>query len=444
MEKNDAINKIKSLPIIIKTENAWVDKKYKPFTLELVELMKVLKILTGKVTNIKSGNRYNKDMEKVIAELTTLFDEAKQRSEFEFIQTLINYKGMGSKELSTNIHEWFDAIEFYKRLYESLEDKEKTRIGLLLYSTFFENSDFYNIIGSLCKIKLGFKGSSYLFWKTKKYERLFGIGEKQDFLLELLYDADKPNFIAFFEENHFKEIRNSFFHSAYSLSDEEYIMHDSEPVYINGVGHSSFETKTFLYPKIEIVIQFIEVFRKLYFDSFASYREDKVVDGFFPNPVKVTILGSKGGLKGFRIKNSVNLYGQWHDSGIWYDEKYNMWEGHNIRFDMASKETIEIDEQLTRYEKKADINKHDAEFHNMIENIVERKRAKEIARATTLLVKFGDLRYKKMIDEKNPFKKDSYPNYILPFYKRAIDIGSQLIDTKEIIKRIKLLEKTNT
>jgi hypothetical protein len=348
---------------------------------------------------------------------------------------------MGAKELSTNLHEWFEAIDFYKKQYESLENKEKTRIGLLLYSTFFENSDFYNIIGSLCKIKLGYKGSSYLFWKTKKYERLYGIGEKQDFLLELLYDAGKPNIIAFFEENHFKEIRNTFFHSAYSLSDEEYIMHDSEPVYINSVGYSSFETKTFLYPKIENVIQFIDVFRKLYFDSFQSYIEDKVVDGFFPNPVKVTILGSKEGLKGFRIKNSVKLYEQWHDSGIWYDEKYDMWAGHNIRFDMANIETIEIDEQLTRYEKKADINKNDAEFHNMIEKIVERRKAKEIGRATILLVKFGDLRFQKMIDENNQFKRDNYPKYILPIYKRAIDIGSQLFDTKEITKRIKMIEK---
>lgn len=154
-------------------------------------------------------------MDKVLNDIKTLFDEARQRSEFDFVLTLINYTGMGVKELSTNLHEWFDAIEFYKQLYKSLSKKEKTRIGTLLYSTFFENSDFYNIIGSLCKIKLGYKGSSYLFWKTKKYERLLGIVEKQDFLVELLDDAGKQNIISFFDDNHFKEIRNTFFHSAY-------------------------------------------------------------------------------------------------------------------------------------------------------------------------------------------------------------------------------------
>jgi hypothetical protein len=163
----------------------------------------------------------------------------------------------------------------------------------LLYSIFFENSDFYNIIGSLCKIKLGYKGSSYLFWKTKKYERLLGIGEKKDFLLELLEDADKQKIISFFNDNHFKEIRNTYFHSAYSLSEEDYILHDSDPIYISGVGYNSFNVKEFFYPKIENVIKFFDAFKKLYFDSFTSYQTDKEVDALFPNPCKATILGSK-------------------------------------------------------------------------------------------------------------------------------------------------------
>jgi hypothetical protein len=41
-------------------------------------------------------------MKDTISELGTLFEEAKQRNEFEFVQTLINYTGIGAKELSTN------------------------------------------------------------------------------------------------------------------------------------------------------------------------------------------------------------------------------------------------------------------------------------------------------------------------------------------------------
>jgi hypothetical protein len=380
-------------------------------------------------------------MDNVTSDLKTLFDEAKQRSEFDFVLTLINYRGMGTYKLMTNLYEWFDAIEFYKKLYQGHTGKEKTRIAALLYSTFFENSDFYNIIGSLCKVSTGYKGSSYLFWKTKKYDRLLGIGEKQDSILELLYDAGKPNIIDFFKQNHFKEIRNTFFHSAYALNEEEYILHDTEPIYIEGLGQSSFNIETFLYPKVENVIVFFNTFKDLYLSSFASYTADKVVRGYFPNLCDITILGAADGLKGFKIKNSVQFYGQWHDSGIWYDEQYDMYAGHNINFNMPSVETIEIDDQLKRYENKDDIHQSDVEFHNLIEKVSDRRQSNEIARATNLLLKFGGLRHKKMEQEQNPFKKRSFPKFILPFYKRAIEIGSPLFDTSEIKKVINELEK---
>ena len=380
-------------------------------------------------------------MTKVIEELSSLFDEAKQRSEFDFVLTLINFRGMGTHKLMTNLYEWFDAIEFYKNLYQGHTGKEKTRIAALLYSTFFENSDFYNIIGSLCKIKTGYKGSSYLFWKTKKYERLLGIGEKQDILLELLHDAGKPNIIDFFKHNHFKEIRNTFFHSAYALSEDVYILHDTEPIVIEGLGQSSLNVKDFFYPKVENIIIFFNTFKELYLNSFASYSADKTVKGYFPNPCDIIIMGSADGLKGVKVKNAVQFYGQWHDSGIWYDEQYDMYAGHNITFNMPNVETVEIDDQLKRYENKDDIHQSDVEFHNLMEKISDRKQPNEIARATNLLLKFGGLRHKKMEQEQNLFKRRSFPKFILPFYKRAIEIGSPLFDTTPIKKVIEELEK---
>ncbi|MEX6689680.1 hypothetical protein QTN47_19400 [Danxiaibacter flavus] len=381
-------------------------------------------------------------MDNALHELETLFEEAKGRSDFDFVLTLINYRGLGTYKLTTNLHEWFEAIGFYKKLYFAHSGREKTRIGALLYSTFFENSDFYNIIGSLCRIKLGFKGSSYLFWKTKKYERLLGIGEKQDFLIELLNDAKKDNIIDFFKENHFKEIRNTFFHSAYSLSDEEYIFHDSDPIVINGVGHYGFNVKEFLYPKVENVISFFDEFQKLYLGSFDLYKENMEVTGLFPNPTRITILGSANGLQGFKIKNAVQFFGEWKDSGIWYNERSDMWEGWNLRMGFDDIQTIEIREQLTRYENKEDIHRSDTEFQNLVDKIIERKETTEIGRATHLLIKFGNLRYKKMQNEQNPFKKKSYSKIILPYYYKAAEISSPSLDITELKKRIKELEET--
>jgi hypothetical protein len=383
----------------------------------------------------------NKEMSEKYIELNQLFEEAKNANEFEFVLTLINYRGMGTKKLTTNLHEWFEAIEFYKELYNSNTGKKKTRIGTLIYSTFFENNDFYNIIGSLCRIKLGYKGSSYLFWKTRKYERLLGIGEKQDFLFELLNDVNKQTLISFFEENHFKEIRNTYFHSAYSLSEEEYILHDSDSIVINGVGLSSLNIEDFLYPKIENVIDFFDTFKELYLNSFDSYKEDKQVVGSFPNPVQPIILGSENGLQGFKIEKSVQFYGEWHDSGIWYREEYDMWAGQNINMYFENIETIEIKDQLTRYENKDDIKKSDTEFHNLVDKVKERNNPHEIIRAVNLLAKFGEVRDKKMQAEENEHKKNSFPKIILPYYEKAVELGNDLTDMKSLKDRIKELKK---
>lgn len=399
--------------------------------------------ITHSLTNTETVN-FSKENEMInnkFIELEQLFKEAKQKSEFEFVLTLINYQGMGTKKLTTNLHEWFEAIEFYKKLYNSNIGKNKTRIGTLLYSVFFENSDFYNIIGSLCRIKLGYKGSSYLFWKTRKYERLLGIGEKQDFLLELLNDTGKQTLISFFEENHFKEIRNTFFHSAYSLSEEDYILHDSDSILINGIGKYSFNVEEFLFPKIENIIGFFDTFKKLYINSFDSYKEDKQVEGFFPNPVQPIILGSENGLQGFKIEKSVQFYGEWHDSGIWYREEYDMWAGQNINMYFEQIETIEIKDQLTRYENKEDIKKSNTEFHNLVDKVKERNNPIEIIRAVNLLAKFGEVRDKKMQAEKNVHKKNSYPKIILPYYEKAVELGNHLTDMSSLKYRIKELKK---
>ncbi|GGF28028.1 hypothetical protein [Flavobacterium limi] len=106
-------------------------------------------------------------MEDTLKQIEELFSNAKSKNEFQFLLTILNYKHIGSPDEASNLKEWFSGLEFYKKLYNENKDSEKIRIGLLLYSTFFENSDFYNIVGSLCLNALNFGGSSRLFWKQK-------------------------------------------------------------------------------------------------------------------------------------------------------------------------------------------------------------------------------------------------------------------------------------
>ena len=101
MKKIEVINKIKLLPVINKAENAWVDKKYQPFTLELVELNKVLEILYEKESHIKSVSQYTKAYK-----LKKTYNSVAEAA----LETGINrssiYKCCGQKQLTAGGYIW--------------------------------------------------------------------------------------------------------------------------------------------------------------------------------------------------------------------------------------------------------------------------------------------------------------------------------------------------
>lgn len=287
-------------------------------------------------------------MEETLKEIDSVFDEARTKNEFQFLLTILNYKHISNPYESSNLYEWFDAIEFYKNLYGKYTDKEKLRIGLLLYSTFFENSDFYNILGSLCRNTLGYSGSSYLFWKTKKQERLLGTGEKIRMVSEILNDCNYNHILKFFSDVHFEQIRNTFFHSAYGINEGNYILFDSDPVTTTTFSGTRLPIDKFLLPLIDKVISFFDRFKNKYLESFKCYTKESQIKAYFPDLKDVIIHGTPDGLRGVTIKKTAQFYGEWADSAILYDEKHHFWFAKNIRFNFPQIEAIEIDEVLKR------------------------------------------------------------------------------------------------
>jgi len=377
-------------------------------------------------------------MSNAIDDLESLFNEAKAENEFEFVITLLNYKSIGSPQVQANLHEWFEAMNMYIDLYNNYSGKEKTRIAALLYSTFFENSDFYNIIGNLCRSILGMRATSYLFWKTKKYDRLLGIGEKQDFLIEFLTDTGKNHIIEFLQTNHYPSIRNSFFHSSYSIYKDEFILHDAE-INISGVIYQSFNIPQFFYPLVDNVIAFFVAFQNNYLEHFHSYQEDKPIVNT-PLGENGIIIGTVNGLGGMRFFKTVSFFGKLHDSGFWVDERFGVFGGHNLNFNFTSIEQIEIDEQLTYYENKGDIRLTDAAFFNLVDKVAEREVTSELQRAINLLIKAGGIKETVMDAETNPHKKKSFPKTILPFYNRALELLKGHGNAKSLAIKIRELE----
>jgi hypothetical protein len=379
-------------------------------------------------------------MELTLSEIEKLFLEGKITNEFEFIQTLINNYGLAENQTNTNLFEWFNAIEQYKILYGELNSIEKARIGLLLYSTFFESSDLYRILGNLCYNKLNLRGSPILFWKTKKRDRLLGTGEKANNLTILFDECNLTQLTKFFNETFFQELRNTFFHSAYTFYDEKYFLLDSDPIIVNNIKNNQVEINDFLFPAIERVIQFFDKFKQQYFFHFNSYIEDKEIYGNFPDKKEVFILGSENGLKGFIVKNATHYFGQWVDAVVSFDNNYKFWYTKNIELNYPQIEAIITDERLSRYEKIEDIRVTDEDFNSLTDLIIERGYTTEMRRLILLLIKFGDKKYSIMESIENPFKKRGLVKIILHFYRKVLTINKEL-NLKYINERIELLEK---
>jgi hypothetical protein len=379
-------------------------------------------------------------MDSTLTEIEKLFLDARTTNEFEFVQTLINNYGIAENLTNTNLFEWFNAIEQYKTLYNQLNSVEKARIGLLLYSTFFESSDLYRILGNLSYNKLNLRGSPILYWKTKKRDRLLGTGEKVNNLTILFEECNLNQLTKFFNETHFQELRNTFFHSAYTFYDETYFLLDSDPITVNDSRVNQIDINTFLFPAIDRVIQFFDKFKEQYYYHFNSYTTDKNIYGNFPDKKEVIILGSDNGLKGFVVKNTAQFYGEWVDSIVSFDTTYRFWFTKNIELSYPRIEDIITDERLTRYEKIDDVRITDEDFNSLTELIIERGRKNEMERLISLLIKFGDKKYSIMENESNPFKKKGFVKIILHFYQRVISINRHL-NLKYIAERISQLEK---
>jgi len=340
-----------------------------------------------------------------------LFTQAKEKDEFEFICTLINFKGMGSVQNTSNLFEWFQSIDYYQHLIDQTEDNhKKARIALMLYSTFFESSDLYNIIGSLCRITLGFRSSSYLFFKHDSADRWYGTGEKIGLINDLLLDSGFMEIQKFFEEVHHKEIRNTFFHSSYSLENDEYILHDSEPIFINEVGQSSVSISKFILPKTNSVLEFYKTFKDNYITHSKSYKTNKIIKGRFPELIEIEVLGSENGIIGFVAGgSSIKL-------------KDNFWEARNIILNTPSELDRHIGDELNRFLTKEKIHSNDGLLQHLYDVIIKRNKPTEKLLLAKVYERFALMFMKKASDETNGFKKPSLFKIALMYFEKTYEL----------------------
>lgn len=235
-------------------------------------------------------------------ECQRLFDTAKEKDEFEYVCNLINYNGMGDPRALSHIYESRDLFfQMVSLIEKSKSLHEQTRLFLLLYCHIFEMDEFYNIIGNMLRISLGERHAIKLYnsptIKTElkpanKLEKLECLAKKVGF--ELLIKTIKDLYSS--------SLRNSFFHSSYSLSEDYYVVISGKELKINGTSKTVASIQNEIIPITQSTVNIAGNFFNLIRSSQLAYKENKIVPSrLIPTGIEVEIIGHpERGLSGFQ------------------------------------------------------------------------------------------------------------------------------------------------
>ena len=179
---------------------------------------------------------YRDSLLKYINCIAPLFQKAKEKNEFEYILTLLQYRG-----LSTPGYIPFEnTISIFKEIFiiqEKIKDaNQKLNITFWAYAHWIEASEPYEIFGNFLNIINGGKYTISNFPKkpSGKYTREQYPHEKINHLQSVAEIVNMEKSLIPVIEVYDRELRNSIFHSDYSIYDQQmrsYKDFDSDETY---------------------------------------------------------------------------------------------------------------------------------------------------------------------------------------------------------------------
>lgn len=205
--------------------------------------MKGIKILHGSDGQWRiEGNThgmnpaYKQAILRYTACISPVFEAAKEKSEFDFIHTLLGIRGIESAGWDS----YESTLNIYKKvipLIQSLKDFETSRhLSLWLYGHIIEASEPYEIAANLLRVASGERFSTDNFpdeiigkGAKRRTRPVFPLG-KIEKLRILAARAGKPDAITPFEDVVDHELRNAIFHSDYALYRFEVRIRDRKSV----------------------------------------------------------------------------------------------------------------------------------------------------------------------------------------------------------------------
>lgn len=192
----------------------------------------------GKFIEEGLPNHFNKEygsaMIHYLNQLEPLFKKAQKKDEFQFILTLLRFRGM-----QLTAHDPYEnsikAIDAIMDLEKKMKGHEKTNIFLWVYGHIIESSEPYETIANLLNI---LNGGGYKPWnfpkkpikKGKEYINL-SPSEKINILDKMASPLGMSEVLSPIKEILDRDLRNAVFHSDYAVNFGEVVLLDPARIY---------------------------------------------------------------------------------------------------------------------------------------------------------------------------------------------------------------------
>jgi hypothetical protein len=178
------------------------------------------------------NNVYAQSTVKYLNYLEPLFNKAQNKSNFQFILTLLRFRGIQSS--GENPYEnSIETIDTLMSVEKRIKGRARLNVFLWVYGHIIESSEPYEVIANLLNICLGksYRLFNYPFIKTKYGYRPQYPFEKIACLENLAEQAKMPDVLEPIKEILDRDLRNAVFHSDYSVSDGEVIINKPQKIY---------------------------------------------------------------------------------------------------------------------------------------------------------------------------------------------------------------------
>ncbi len=251
--------------------------------------------------------------------LKDLFQKAQQIDEFEFCCTLLRIRGAQDPGWDPLIESDHLIHQTIATISSPIDETFRRRLMLLLYCHLCEMDEMYRVVANLIRVCQGGRYHLDAVNSGKKLEPEWG--KAHDCMGDALRVAIMAREAGFdkvgdiFEAAMIRPVRNAFFHSQYTLYEDEFRLTNAPLLsgkgvrigYIDDRG-APYNALTAIVPfewlcaRIQLAVDLSLAVMNLVTESRASYKQSRIVRGRFGSggsSVDLTLLADENGLYGF-------------------------------------------------------------------------------------------------------------------------------------------------